>query len=123
MSPKLKNIILLVITIILIILFTPFFGNLYEKIIGREITTWFLGPENPEYFEGFFMSYAFFITLIITLFVNKKKYNILGIFLGLLLLFYLFIGAWEGLIINLGTIILVWLVAQIILFIYKKLKK
>ena len=123
MSLKFKNLVLIIVTIILIIIFTPFFGYLYEKIIGHEITTWFLGPENPEYFEGFFVSYAFFITLIITLFVIKKKYKILGILLGLLLLFDLFIGAWEGLIINLGTIIIAWLLAQITLFIYKKLKR
>ena len=122
MSLKFKNLVLIIVTIILIIIFTPFFGNLYNKYFGP-ITSGYLGLSNPEYFDGFFISYTFWITSIITLFVNKRKYNILGILLGLLLLFYLSIGAWEGLIINLGTIIIAWLVAQIILFTYKKLKK
>jgi len=122
MSLKFKNLVLIIVTIILIIIFTPFFGYLYNKYFGP-ITSGYLGLSNPEYFDGFFISYTFWITSIITLFVNKRKYNILGILLGLLLLFYLSIGAWEGLIINLGTIIIAWLVAQIILFTYKKLKK
>lgn len=122
MSSKLKKLILFVVISTLIILFTPFFGSLYEKYFGP-ITSGFIGLSNPQYFEGFFVSYAFFITFMLTLFLNHKKYKTLGIFLGIIFAFDLFIGAWEGLIINLVVVIIAWLLAQIILFISKKLKR
>lgn len=120
MSSKLKNAILTIITIILIIIFTPFFGGLYDKYFGPVSTGFFWGPENPEYFEGFFVSYAFFITFF-TIILGKYKY--FSIFIGLLILFYLFLTAWAELIINLLVVIISWLLAQIIKFIYKKIKK
>ena len=123
MSSRLKNFGLIIITFILIILFTPFFGGLYNKYFGPVSTGFYLGPENPEYFDGFFIGYAFFVTLMIILFVIKKKYKVLGIFLGIIFLFDLFIVAWEGLIINAGVALIAFILAQIILFAYKKIKK
>ena len=68
------------------------------------------------------MSYAFFMTLALTLFITKNKYKLIAIFLGSLLLFDIFLGSWEGLIIDFGTMVISWLLAQLGLFIYKSLK-
>ncbi|NCN07234.1 hypothetical protein GW933_00930 [Candidatus Falkowbacteria bacterium] len=121
MSHKLKNFSFIAFAFILIILFTPLFGSLYDKYFGP-VTSGFLGLSHPEYFEGFFMSYAFFMTLALTLFITKNKYKLIAIFLGSLLLFDIFLGSWEGLIIDFGTMVISWLLAQLGLFIYKSLK-
>ena len=123
MSNKLKNLSLIIVTFILIILFTPFFGDLYEKYFGPVSYGFFIGPENPQYVDGFFIAYAFFATLVVTLFITKKKYKILGYFLGALLLVDLFIGYWEGLIIDFSVALVAFILAQLILLGYKKLKK
>ena len=75
MSSRLKSLTLIIVTVILVFLFTPFFGGLYERIIGRQISSGFWGLSNPEYFEGFFVSYAFFVTLVIVLFYKSKTSN------------------------------------------------
>ncbi|MEI6288391.1 MAG: hypothetical protein WCP18_02275 [bacterium] len=124
MSKKSKNILkaflLVWLIIILIIIFTPSFGHLYEKIIGKKIHNSFIGSEHPEYLEGFFMAYVFFISLSLTIFGGKNKYYIILVFVGLDLL--LFFGFWEGFIIDAGTASIGWLLGEGILKTYKLLK-
>ncbi|MFA4871930.1 MAG: hypothetical protein WC610_02640 [Patescibacteria group bacterium] len=117
MSTK-NKIILFLFIVILIIIFTPAFGGLYEKIIGRRITSWFLGG-HPEYFEGFFVSYMFFVPLLLTLFKISKKV-LLSAVIVVLLISLLSI---EVFLVSLATAIIGWLLAQIILLISKQLKK
>lgn len=123
MPPQLKNSWLFIITLALIILFTPAFANLYEQIIGHKIAIGFIGLSHPEYFEGFFMSYSFFVTLILVIFIRHKKYKILGIYLGILLLLNIISNTWESLFINISTVMIAIIIAQIILLIFKKFKK
>lgn len=118
MTSKGKTLLFLLISLCIII-FTPYSGELYEKIIGRKISTGFWGPSHPEYIEGFFLSYTFFVSLFVTIFVEAKKYIIWGILIGIALLFDLMLGAWESFIIDAGAVFVGWLLAQAILLVKK----
>lgn len=118
-----KKLLLIIAISVLVILLTPYFGKLYELIIGRKITTWFVGPVNPSYYEGFLLSYSFIVTLLLTLFITERKYKKLLYFLGIIIIFDIFLFAWENLIINIAAIITAWILAQIILLIFKSVKK
>ena len=122
MSSKLKNFSLITFTFILIILFTPFFGNLYELYFGPVSSGFFWGPPHPEYIDGFLISYIFFITLLLVIFLNPRNY------------LWMLIAIWpivislmssDGLafMVDLTVFIIAFILAQIILFIYKKFKK
>jgi len=118
-----KNKILLFFSVIIItIIFTPLFGRLYELIIGHKLSSGFWGLSNPEYFEGFIMSFLFFSSFLSWLFFSENKKYWLYYTLPFLI-FLLILGAFEGLIIGLGFAIIAWLLAQGILLIYKKFKK
>lgn len=119
---KKNKLLLYVLIVILIIIFTPIFGSLYKRFFGPACTG-FLCPAHPEYLDGFFISYMFFVSLVITFFGGAKKYKILSVLLGILLLIDLFLGAWEGLIIDLGAALAGWLLAQGGLIVYGRLKK
>ena len=75
----------------------PLFGALYKFIyedmfglkIGGGAGISIYSFEHPEYFEGFFFSYSFFVTLALTIFGGKKKYQLLAILLGLIMLRFL----------------------------------
>ena len=123
MSSQLKKLILFVVSSAIVIIFTPTFGDLYEKIIGRKLSSGFLGPENPEYIPGFLLSYAFFASLFALLFININKYKIFGFLLLVILLIELFFNMWDVIIYSISLVVMAWLLAQIILFLYKKFKK
>src|SRR3989338_1545601 len=112
MKQKNKVILLFSTTAALVIIFMPLFGKLYELIIGRQLVSIFWGPINPQLVDGFFMSYVFFVTLVTAIFIKNNKSKILIIALGIILLIDLFLGAWEGLIINIGIVIVAWVLAQ-----------
>ncbi|MCG2701403.1 hypothetical protein L6267_04505 [Candidatus Parcubacteria bacterium] len=120
MSKKNKFLLFLAITI-LIIAFTPMFGNLYEEFLGPT-SSGFWGPSHPEYISGFFISYAFFIPLLVIVFGGKRKYKICGVLLAILFFIDIGLGVWEDFIINVGVAIIGWLLAQGILLIKKKSK-
>ncbi len=103
-----KKILLFFIVSFLIIVFTPLGGKIYEYIIGRKISSGFWGPAHPEYIEGFFMSYMFFITLFTAIFGQKEKYKTGLTLIGFLLLIDVFLAAWENLIINLIVGLIGW---------------
>ena len=115
--------ILSLLIIVFILIFTPLFGVIYERIIGRIISSGFIGYGHPEYFEGLFMSYAFFISFILVIFNKSKKYLLMLILILILLFLDIILGAWQNLIINLVTAIIGWLLGEGILRIYKTLKK
>jgi len=120
---KKSNLLLSLVAVVLIIIFTPIFGKLYEIIIGRQLSGGFWGPSNPEYIPGFFMSYSFFISFLTTVFGDKNKYKIGGILLVIILLIIAILNLGEDLIINIGIVIIGWLLAQGILLIRKKMEK
>jgi len=115
--------LLTLITIVLIIVFTPIFGKAYEVIIGRQLSSGLIGYGHPEYFEGLLMAYAFFMPLMAIVFYRSKKYFLLSFLIMILLLLDIFLGAWQNLIINLITAIIGWLLGEGILRLYKLGKK
>lgn len=123
MSLRLKNHILIFITIILVVIFTPFFGSLYEKIIGHKLSSGFWGPSNPKYIPGFLLSYALFVSLFGFTFASNNRFKLFGFLLLVIFLIELFFGIWDIIIYSIGLIIISWLLAQIIKFLYKKFKK
>jgi len=108
---------------VLIIIFIPLFGGLYEKYLGPVSGGFFWGPSHPEYIDGFFVSYMFFVSLFVFIFGGEKKYKVASILLGILLFIDLVLGSIEGLIIDIGVILIGWLLAHGILLIYSKIKK
>lgn len=119
MDKYLKGFILFVTIIVLIIIFTPVFGELYSVIINRPMSAGFWGPD-PKLFSGFLMAYVFFIPLILTIFGGKNKYWIIVALVAVELLF--FFGAWEAVIIDAIAAIIGWLLGEGILLVYKKVR-
>lgn len=119
---KRKKYFILVILMLLMVISVPYFGRLYEIIIGHKAGGWFWGPSHPEYFEGFFMSYMFFVSFYVTFFGGEKKYKNLAILTGLVLLFDLFLVAMEELVIDFGFALIGWLLAEIALRVKEKTK-
>ncbi len=102
------------VILVLVIVTTPWFGSLYEKVIGRELSSSFWGSDNPEYVPGFVMAWIFIPVLILTIF--QKSYKQVLIVLGIVLLFDISIGAWySGVLFDLALALLAWIIAQGIL--------
>lgn len=118
---KLKPFLLIIAVFILICFFTPFLGKFYEFLVGYKLSSGFWGTGHPEYFEGFFLSYSFFVTLVIMIFGGNKKYLALAILLGVI--FLIQIISLESLIVSVGVAIVAWLIAQAVLFFKKKISK
>lgn len=96
-----------------------------SKFVGQIVYAWLkpvsgLGPQPqcPECFDGFILSYLFFVSLIINLFTFEKK-NIYWLILLMPLLIYIN-PPFEFFIISIGLIILGWLLSKGILFIIRK---
>ena len=123
MNQKTKNILLILMIAVLIVVFTPIFGSLYKTYFGPVSGGFFWGPAHPEYIDGFFISFVFFVTLLVTLLVIKNKYKILLIAGGIFLFFDLISGDGKAFLVDLVAIIIAFILAQIILISYKKLKK
>ena len=123
MNQKTKNILLILLIAVLIVVFTPIFGSLYKTYFGPVSGGFFWGPAHPEYIGGFFMSYVFFITILSVVLLNYKKY-----IWGALLIMWpfaisLMAGDGQALISQIISLIIAFILAQIILLIHKKLKK
>jgi hypothetical protein len=118
---KFKKVLIPVAIFLLICFFTPLSGKLYELLVGYSLSSGFWGTGHPEYFEGFFISYSFFVTLAMTIFGGKNKYHILAVLL--LIIFIIQLGSLESLIVSIGTAVSAWLIAQAILIIKKKISK
>jgi len=118
---KINVYLMMLLTFLLIILFTPLFSDFFEKITTSAcgLAGFLLGCDS--YFEGFFISYSFFVTLALTIFGGKNKYRILAALL--LLIFLIQLGSLESLIISIGAAIAAWLIAQAILFLKNKINK
>jgi hypothetical protein len=125
---KKVKLLLIILTTVLIIVFTPLFGSLFKLIIestggriGSCVGVTIYCFDHPEYFEGFFISYSFFVTLAMTIFVGKNKYPILAVLL--LIIFFIQLGSLESLIVSIGAAIAAWLIAQVVLIVKKKISK
>jgi hypothetical protein len=116
---KTKKILVSVIAVILILVFIIPFFKLYEIIINRPVIGGFGVWSGPSYFEGFFISYSFFVTLALTIFGGRKKYYILAVLL--LLIFLIQISVLESLIVSAGAAIVAWLVSHLILLVKRKI--
>ena len=121
MTKTQKNILLWVGIFALIVITTPWFGALYEKIIGRELSPGFWGPSNPEYIDGFVMSSFLFVILLLTLF--RKSYKQIIIFLIILVFMDIVLGGWwQGLVIDLGLAAVAWILGQGVLLVKRTIK-
>ena len=118
MSKKTKQLIFLFFLSVALAILT-------SKLIGKTIYDFLkpvsgLGPQMqcPECFDGFILSYLFFVSLFFSFAMLKKKYLLI-----FLLPIIIFINPpFEFLIIGAGLIIFGWLLAQGILLIKKKSK-
>jgi hypothetical protein len=118
---KTKTFLVAIVTIILIFVFTSPFLSLLEKITVRGGGLGSFIMSGRDYLSGFFISYSFFVTLVMTIFGGKKKYPILAILL--LIIFLIQLGSLESLIVSIGAALVAWLIAQGILIIKKKVSK
>ena len=116
----LKKIILSLGALVLMIAFTPLFGSIQKRYFGP-FDQLFIGPAHPEYFEGFFMSYALFLTLFLVLFGGRKKYQFLAIGLGLLAVLNIISNTWTSLLTNFFVAIIALILAQVILWFYHQI--
>jgi hypothetical protein len=108
---------IVILTIFLIVFFTPLINVLDAKIFGE---VGFPG-DYGRFFLDFFISCSFFSTIFLTLFGGKRKYVYLAILLGLE--FLILFGLWEIWAILIGAAVAAWLIAQAILIIKKKISK
>ncbi len=121
MSKKTKQIFLIfIIGVILAILSSKLVGKIIYSFL-KPVSG--LGPQMqcPECFDGFILSYLFFVSLFFNFatFNNKNKYWLIFLFPIII-----FINPpFEFLIIGIGLVAAGWLLAQGILLIYKKMKK
>jgi hypothetical protein len=125
---KTKKALLVFCTIVLILFCIPLFGFIYKFIYESISGSPFGGCgmtmfcfKHPEYFEGFFVSCSFFITLAITIFGGRKKYWTLAALL--VIIFLIQVGVPESLIVSAGAALIAWLIAQAILLIKRKINK
>jgi len=120
MENKKKQILLIFISsIVLGLIASRFIGEIAYKLAKPVIG---LGPQAscPECFDGFILVYVFFIVLLFSLFsLLKWKYSLL-----FLLPLVLFINPpFEFLIMAAILMVIAFVLAQLILFIQKQLKK
>jgi hypothetical protein len=118
---KVKIFLVVLVTIILIFVFTSPFLELFAKITGQGTYGGFFGLSGKAYEEGFFISYSFFVTLAMTIFGDKNKYHILAVLL--LIIFLIQLGVLESLIISIGAAVIAWLIAQAVLVLKRKIGK
>jgi len=110
-----KNIFLFVIIVLFVIFLTPYFGSLYEKIIGHNVSASFWGPGNPEYIPGFMMSFVFVNVFFFAIFKKPIKYSLIA--LGVVLFIDISIGSWvDGVFIDIVLAILAFCFAKLIIF-------
>ncbi len=90
MANYLRIIIAFVLTVVLAIILTPFFGGLYDKF-SPPTGEWFWGPSHSEYIPGFIIAYLFFLPLFIISLLEKKK--IMWLLIGISPI--IFLNLWE----------------------------
>jgi hypothetical protein len=125
---KVRKIFLFLLTTALIIVFTPILGLLFKAIIqtsGGHIASC-MGVsifcfDHPEYFEGFFMSYSFFVAFMLTLFGGKYRYHNLVVLMILIILIQMVY--WETSILSLIAAAIGLFVSKAFLFLKKKASK
>ena len=101
---------------------------LTSRLIGKTVYGFLkpvsgLGPQMqcPECFDGFIISYLFFISLFINFIATSNKIKIWLVFLLPIIIFIN--PPFEFLITSVCFIIIAWLLAQGILLVYKEFKK
>lgn len=119
---KKKKFLIFLVIFVLAIIFTPLIGKSYSKYI-TPITGWFWGLSHPEYITGFILSFLFFGSIISWSFFLKDKIKHWLYYVLPLLIFMLFLGAYEELIVGAGLAIAGWLLAQGGRMVYKRLKQ
>lgn len=121
---KKGNAIMLFVFIVACIFLTPVFAVLFEKITGSPLGYGSLdiGFSHPEYFEGFFFSSAFVLTLGIIIFTGKFRYWIFATTIGLEFLLLLLIQYFELLILDVCAALIAIILGEAVLFINRRIK-
>jgi len=121
MKNKIRSLCLYLLPIILILLFYPILGRVYSDISGDRSGFWIGDTESLIFWGGLFLGYAFFIPLIGTLLgKDKSKYKAVGILVGAELILSLL--SFRIFLTFLVAALIGWLLGEVILFGYKKLK-
>jgi|WetSurMetagenome_2_1015567.scaffolds.fasta_scaffold1061162_1 hypothetical protein len=121
---KKGNVLFLFLLVILTFLLTPSFASLYEIITGTNIRSgsWAdIGFGHPEYFEGFFLSSAFVLTLGIIIFSGKYRYLVFGLVIGMESLLLLVTQSFGPLIVDVCAALIAIILGETILFVNRKI--
>ena len=127
MSTKLKITIIFLCSILLSVFLIKVGGNLYSIFFNTSCSggLFIMADFNKGcWLEGFLFLYSVLLPFFLFLFL-KTKVAWLCYFFGILifLLFFITVGYYEGIAINIVMLIIAWLLAQGILLVYKRLKK
>jgi len=121
MNKYLKVFILIILTLFLIVVSAPFFGWFHNRFIERVSGSWIGTEDSWIFIIGLFYGYAFFISFVLMVFVNKKIKYYLFLFFIISLMFFMQFDKYAFLFLLVGLTGL--LLGELILFSYKKLRK
>ncbi len=130
MNKYLKYFLVVLLTLVLITIFTPIFGIVYVNLFGNlgggmDSLNW---GNFWNILVGLFISYVLFIPLIVAVFVIKSiKYFLILALVGLPLLFIILssnlLTGIQLVLPFIGIALVGWLIGEGILLAYNKLKK
>lgn len=121
MNKYLKGFLLIVLTLVLIVASAPAFGWFHDRFIETVSGSWIGTSDSWMFIIGLFYGYAFFVTFILVVFVNKKIKYYLSLFFIIALMFFMQFDKYAFLFLIVALIAVV--LGELILFSYNKLKK
>ena len=102
MPNSLKILLVFVLSVILAVILTPFFGGLYDHFFIVS-AGFFWGPPHPEYIPGFIVAYMFSQPLFFLSLLERKK--IFWLLVGILPIIALILWARQGNTLTMGGIL------------------
>jgi hypothetical protein len=121
MNHKLKIVVIFLVDAIVSYMSSPYFGRLYEKIIGYRIPGGWIGS-CPECYEGFVISFAFLSGLLFFGILDKNRINITLPFVLVPAFLLLFARQGDAFLIALGFAVVGLGVGQALYWLRKKIK-
>lgn len=121
MNKYLKGFLLIVLTLVLIVASAPAFGWFHDRFIETVSGSWIGTSDSWMFIIGLFYGYAFFVTFILVVFVNKKIKYYLSLFFIIALMFFMQFDKYAFLFLIIALIAVA--LGELILFSYNKLRK
>lgn len=121
MNKYLKGFLLIVLTLVLIVASAPAFGWFHDRFIETVSGSWIGTSDSWMFIIGLFYGYAFFVTFILVVFVNKKIKYYLSLFFIIALMFFMQFDKYAFLFLIVALIAVA--LGELILFSYNKLRK